>query len=67
MDLQLGCFSLKRNMDTISMESILDKRFVPPQENWTMLVEVLELLNQNKVRKLMRAHIRYLRQGFSGE
>ncbi|KFH69964.1 hypothetical protein MVEG_04767 [Podila verticillata NRRL 6337] len=59
LDLQLGCFSRFSNMDVTSM------RFVPPGEDWTMLVEVLELLNQNKVRKLMRAHIRYLRQGFS--
>ncbi|KAF9392611.1 hypothetical protein CPB97_000064 [Podila verticillata] len=59
LDLQLGCFSRNSNMD------ITSKRFVPPGEDWTVLVEVIDLLNQNKVCKLMRAHIGYLRQGFS--
>lgn len=61
LDLQLGCFSRNSNMD------ITSKRFVPPGEDWTVLVEVIDLLNQNKVCKLMRAHIGYLRQGFSSQ
>lgn len=61
LDEQLGCFS----RDRLSID-ITGMRFLPPRGDWTMLVEVLQLLNQNNVRKIMRAHIRYLRQGFNG-
>ncbi|KAG0328375.1 hypothetical protein BG000_000516 [Podila horticola] len=61
LDKQLGCFSLDRR----TMDVTTRMRFLPPRDDWTMLVEVLQLLNQNNVRKLMRAHIRYLRQGFN--
>ncbi|KAG0040904.1 hypothetical protein BGZ82_006777 [Podila clonocystis] len=60
LDQQLGCFSKEgRNIDIVGM------RFLPPRDDWTMLVEVLQLLNQNNMRKIMRAHIRYLREGFN--
>ncbi|KAF9280116.1 hypothetical protein BGZ74_002668 [Mortierella antarctica] len=60
LDEQLGCFS--RDRQSIDITGM---RFLPPRGDWTMLVEVLQLLNQNNVRKIMRAHIRYLRQGFN--
>ncbi|KAG0075151.1 hypothetical protein BGZ93_001270 [Podila epicladia] len=60
LDEQLACFSRDcQSVDTIGM------RFLPPRGDWTTLVEVLQLLNQNNVRKIMRAHVRYLRQGFN--